>query len=166
MLAIGLFLSEAPPTPTITYSEFPFHLEYTINGETVVIDDVLVCEYDGIAINEASGKYRVWKSYIKSTGEDSVLITSDGNLEWRMHLGNEELYMGDYSSYNYYYDINDIEAYNELIEKDLKPSIYPQKVSPDVVVGDTDMYEDFIIKYGVEITEWEIAPPIENEFID
>jgi hypothetical protein len=33
MLYAGISLSSNPPTPEITYGEFPFRLEYEINGE-------------------------------------------------------------------------------------------------------------------------------------
>lgn len=69
-----------PPEPEITYCEFPFEIVYEIDGEIITINDVYVCQYDGIGANEGSGKYRVWKSYIKSTGEENLILFKDGNL--------------------------------------------------------------------------------------
>lgn len=55
-----------PTKPEITHGEFPFHLVYEINGETKVIEDTLICEYDGIGMNEGNGKYRKWKESLAS----------------------------------------------------------------------------------------------------
>ena len=63
---IGNLLSSNPPKPEITYAEFPFEIVYELEGETVTVNDVYVCEYDGIGMNEGVGKYREWKGYIKS----------------------------------------------------------------------------------------------------
>ncbi len=46
--------------------EFPFCLEYEIKGKRSVIQDTLICEYDGIGINEGQGKYREWKEHLAS----------------------------------------------------------------------------------------------------
>ena len=50
--------------PEIRYGEFPFRLEYEINGERFVIEDTVICEFDGIGWNEAQGKFRKWKDYL------------------------------------------------------------------------------------------------------
>ncbi len=165
LLGIGLCLSEAPPEPTIKYNEFPFHLEYTINGETVVVDDTLVCEYTGIELNEAVGKYRTWDSYIKSTGKEYVLITGDETLEWRIYLNDADTLMGDYDTNSFDTETNEDALTKEEIDERLAPNIVPVKIQ-DVEVGPIDMYEDFTKKYGVKITVWEVAPPITNEFVD
>lgn len=61
MIALGMLISPNPPRPEITYGEFPFSLEYEINGHRKVIEDTLIGEYDGIGMNEGIGKYRKWK---------------------------------------------------------------------------------------------------------
>jgi len=41
------FQWRAPPEPEITYGEFPFRLEYEIDGERFVIEDVVIVEFMG-----------------------------------------------------------------------------------------------------------------------
>lgn len=95
LLAIGLFFSEAPPKPSVTYEEFPFHLEYMLDDELVVVDDVIICEYTGIEMNEGIGKYRTWEKYIEGTGEDDHFITEVDGYKLYFNLGSANEYMGD-----------------------------------------------------------------------
>ena len=66
MLAVGLWLSPAPPKPEITYGEFDFKLVYEIDGEIQTIEDTIICEFDGFNIDEANGKTRRWKEEFKN----------------------------------------------------------------------------------------------------
>ncbi|WP_350339123.1 hypothetical protein [Paenibacillus polymyxa] len=47
LIFIGIQLELNPSRPEITYGKFPFRLEYEINGQRKVIQDTLICEYDG-----------------------------------------------------------------------------------------------------------------------
>ena len=60
-LWLGLWLQPAPEEPVCKYGEFPFTLQYEINGEIKTISNTLVCKYKGIGIDEASGKKRLWE---------------------------------------------------------------------------------------------------------
>ena len=62
------------PKPEITYGEFPCVLTYEVNGEIKVIEDVIVCEFDGFEAANEAGKYRKWKTYLKSGKEDMTLL--------------------------------------------------------------------------------------------
>ena len=42
LIFIGGWLSPNPPAPEITYGEFPFRLEYRIEDEVYVVEDVIV----------------------------------------------------------------------------------------------------------------------------
>ena len=44
--AIFMFNSN-PPAPEITYGEFPIKVTCEINGEIKVIEDTVICEFDG-----------------------------------------------------------------------------------------------------------------------
>ena len=39
------------PEPQITNAEFPFHIEFMINEERIVVDNTLICEYEGFEKN-------------------------------------------------------------------------------------------------------------------
>ena len=66
MLAVGLWMSSAPPKPEITYGEFDFKLVYEIDGEIQTIEDTIICEFDGFNIDEVNGKTRRWKEEFKN----------------------------------------------------------------------------------------------------
>ena len=66
ILMIGGQFSSNPASPQITYSEFPICLEYEIEDRHFKVEDTLVCEFDGFGFDEGKGKFRKWKSYLKS----------------------------------------------------------------------------------------------------
>ncbi|MCL2707427.1 MAG: hypothetical protein FWE97_04630 [Dehalococcoidia bacterium] len=134
--------------PEIRYGEFPFRLEYEINGERVVVEDTVICEFDGIGLDTAKWKYRKWKSYLASGKKESaVLITIDEKVKIYCFVGSAAYYMGD-------------ERYPE--QRPLKPRFY--HVELDSL--DTTVYEidEFIEKYGLKLISWEFTDPIVNTF--
>lgn len=79
----GLFLllrGEEQPPPQITTGEFPFVVEYEMNGETFVIEDTVVCEFAGYDFSAFTfNKPRTWDSYLKSRVEEKCVIISEEN---------------------------------------------------------------------------------------
>ena len=156
LLTIGLimmpcscfFLGANPPMPEVTYGEFPFRLEYKINGELVNIEDVVICEFDGFGWNEMRGKYRKWTSHLSNNKKESaVLIIIDEKVKIYCYVGSAEYYMGD-------------EKWPEL--KPLTPRFVHINRSPN----DMNVYEiqDFIEKYNLKLISWEFTVPIVNTF--
>ena len=57
-------IEEKPPK--IETGEFPFLVEYEMNGERFIIKDSVVCEFDGYDLSVPSiNKPRKWKEYLK-----------------------------------------------------------------------------------------------------
>ena len=63
-------------TPRITYWEFPIRIEYVVDGDTMLVEDVLICEYDGIQkktwlekINTGRSFDRLWKCKTKNNND-------------------------------------------------------------------------------------------------
>lgn len=52
LIGLGGLLEDDPPTPQITYAEFPVRLEYEVNGQKKVATHTVICEYDGVGWNE------------------------------------------------------------------------------------------------------------------
>ena len=50
------YFAPNPLKPEITYGEFPFTLTYELDGEIKTIEDVVVCEYDGIEWTNSGNK--------------------------------------------------------------------------------------------------------------
>lgn len=148
---IGTWLfTPNPPKPEITYGEFPFEIVYEIDGEITTINDVYVCQYDGIGANEGSGKYRVWKSYIKSTGEENLILVEDGNLKLACSLGGPKYYMSDPS----------------MPTQEYTPKIF-YIISPDEFGGTSSGIMDIepiLEQYKIKLISWKLSEPITNSF--
>lgn len=68
----------------IRYGEFPFRLEYEINGRRELIEDTLIIKYKGIGIDEGRGKFRKWEDRLASGNKNitrSGLINEDELME-------------------------------------------------------------------------------------
>jgi len=138
-----------PPKPRIKYGEFPFTLVYELNGEEIVIEDVLICKYDGVGW---SGDFVLggnkWKQSFKSGNRRVVLLEVDETTV--IHYPTRDsasYYMGGLG-----YGI----AFSEdaAIADPNTHDVYTDRVSA----------EELLDKYGIRILSWEIAPPITNTF--
>lgn len=150
-------IEEKPPK--IETGEFPFLVEYEMNGERFIIKDSVVCEFDGYDLSVPSiNKPRKWKEYLKSGEEDKCIIINQENEkssikkhrnnEWaRLELfyGCAEYYMGDPTAWS-------------LVTK------YPQFIYYEEF-KQTKLSEKDLEKYfGIKIIRFEFSEPIENEF--
>ena len=145
IIYLDALLSEDPPLPDTTYWEFPFEIIYKINEETVTINDVYVCEYDGIEW-DARGKYITWKGYIKSTGENAIFITEDDEREIYCLVGDVSYYMNE----NKYQS-----------QSSLKPRLYSVKKNGN---PDAMLKSKILDLYDIEIISWTFSDPLENSF--
>ena len=146
----GLLFSPDPPAPEITYAEFPFEIVYEIDGEITTVNDVYVCAYDGVGMNEGVGKYRKWKGYVKSTGEADLILLEDGDLKLACSPGAPKYYMSDpeppdtpYTPHIYYIRTNDVIGGTEA--------------------GILDI-EELLEKYKIRLVSWELSEPVQNSF--
>lgn len=78
LIFVGMVCEPNPPAPEIKYGEFPLKIEYSINGEQFVVEDTIICEYDGIGMNEGVGKYRKWKNTFASGKKQLILFEEEG----------------------------------------------------------------------------------------
>ena len=150
------------PKPEITYGEFPCVLTYEVDGEIKTIEDTIVCEFDGFEALSEAGKYRKWKSYLKSGDEELVLLNlRDKNevnefghtmLELFFYWGNAEYYMGD------------VDDGRSNKEQDFKWVEYKYKNAEGQIGGSAYKADEAYEKYKIRLISWEVAPPIKNEF--
>ncbi|HWP79547.1 MAG TPA: hypothetical protein VN446_02805 [Candidatus Acidoferrum sp.] len=166
---IGLFIvmlfsfvfSPNPAAPKIKYGEFPFKLTYELNGEVKVLEDVIVCEFDGYKSLGEGGKYRKWKTSLKSGADRATLLDlrerdafdSQGRkvLELYFFVGDAAYYMGDKKSFPVNGQNLDYVA-AILINQD------GNKL--DDGISTYDAYE----KFGLRLITWEPTEPINNIF--
>lgn len=144
ILLIFSVLEPNPPEPVITYGEFPFRLEYKIDGETVVIEDVIICEYCGgsSAIGDNS---RVWSKILKNNS--NLVIFEDDNVRISCDLGAPEYYMGD--------------PEYRTSEEPQEPYFYIYNKRPKSNPLNT---QQLIELYKVELVDAKLSEPIENSF--
>ncbi|MEO3947320.1 hypothetical protein [Gorillibacterium sp. CAU 1737] len=136
------------PKPAITYEEFPFRLEYEIHGQKKVIEDTLICEYDGVSINEGNGKSRKWKQRFESGREEIILLKMAGTNEISYSPGPARYYMGD-SSYSF---------------KDFFPDASITELVGGFLETRRIRSDELFKMYGIRLLKWEISPPIVNSF--
>ena len=146
-----------PPEPEIKYGEFPIIINYEVDGEVNSLEDTVICEFDGFESLGAAGKYRKWKSELKS-GSDSLILQckGDGNLvvEIAISYGMPEYYMGDFKQSKEEYErammdskyIGCVKTYNGI------------KTSYSITK------EEAWEKYKLKIIDIQYSEPIENSF--
>jgi len=157
--SMTLLFSESPAKPEIRYEEFPFTLVYEIEGKEKVIEDVIVCEYDGIEIDKRQQrKVRVWDGYIKSNSLEYIKL-----IGLYDELGNEyRRVCFDWWDAEYYMD-----------DRSEHSNVAPNTIANRIIYyrrGDTKWVEEKMSsqeayeEYGLRIISWECAPKIKNTF--
>lgn len=152
----------APPPPKIVYSEFPFKLTYELDGEIRIIEDTIICEFEGFEWKGENGKYRKWKSYLKSGSNMIILLDLNGSNEKNefghtilrlfFDWGNAEYYMGD----NMYGRGKNPQSFDWID--------YQYQTMEGKIGGSGYRAEEAFEKYKIRLISWECAPPIENKF--
>ncbi|WP_145051483.1 hypothetical protein [Paenibacillus xylanexedens] len=152
LIFIGLKTLPDPPLPKVKYGEFPFRLEYDIDGQRRVIQDTLIVEYDGIGMNEGNGKFRKWEQRLKSGKENITLLKVNNSFEIYYPPGSARYYMDDLEDYvEYKHSFPDA----EFIERDGEITRY------GIVYA-----EELLDKYQIKLISWEHTQPIENSFLE
>ena len=146
---IASFVQPTPPQPVIRYGEFPFKLEYEINGQVVVVEDTIICKYKGIDVTFGEGKFLKWEGYLASGKEsaphDEVSLLIDGANQIYFRLGGPAWYLGYMSVYYPGYG---------------SPSFHAWSPSSFGIISTDDLWN----KYNIRIISFEPSPPIENTF--
>ena len=149
---LGYIFIPNPPKPEITYGEFPFEIVYEIDGEIFTIQDVYVCEYDGVSLDsDGSGKHRNWNGYIKSTGESKPVLLKDENITLACYIRSPGYYMNDP------YETDDV-LVSPYIFYIISPNDYG---GTSTGVMDIDSFLD---KYKLKLVSWKLSTPIKNSF--
>ena len=139
--------------PEITYCEFPVRIEYVVGNETIVIDDVLICEYKGIQqknllekINIGDSIQRIWTCKMEKHN-DSIVLYSDNGITIDFSFGSADYYMGDVGINTTYPSFRVFEKQSSGITN-LTFLFSPEELQ----------------QYGIEIVRCELPEPIENSF--
>ena len=156
----GLTFLVHVPKPEIKYAEFPFELTYELDGETITIKDSIVCEFDGFKVVGEAGKYRKWKSYLKSNGKERITLLDLRPKGEKHELGYDmlELYFS-YGEAKNYMESGKIHTSIDYCEI---PFLY--KTQEGITGGSSYKADEAYEKYGLRIIDWNCAPPIKNTF--
>ena len=156
------------PAPQITEGEFPFVVEYEMNGERYFIEDTVVCSFAGYDLSNPfpfMDYSRIWYASLKSGEErtrlllelkentESVLIKGRINTESKVILfyGSGGYYLGDPEDTERVPCINYVEEYKTS-----------EKVTHNEVTPLTnEQLEEY---FGIKIIRFEFSSPIENKF--
>lgn len=150
LIYIGGALKPNPPVPQITYGEFPFRLEYEIDGENFIIEDTVICEYDGIGWNEGTGKHRKWKSHLASGNDEIVLLLLDNGTKIFFPIGSADFYMGDLAEYEAFsFTFPDAFIYDKK-----GTNFYNRRITA----------EEMSSNYNLKLNDWNFTEPIVNSF--
>lgn len=162
------------PAPQITEGEFPFVVEYEMNGERYLIEDTVVCKFAGYTSTNSFAifgypSWRVWDESVKSGKEGDfgiLLMELEENTESvfvRGRINFESWVFIDYGSAEYYMGDSD-KGY------DKKPRIryYEKYYDEDIEMPNstfTTLTNEQLEKYfGIKIIRFEFSEPIENTF--
>jgi hypothetical protein len=151
LIGVGVWLSPDPPKPMVRYGEFPFEIVYTLDGQLHTIEDVLVCEYDGIGADEGRGKFIQWKGYLKSSDKaeiEEVVLYRKDNIRIVCEIGSPAYYMGE----------------DEYMDgQSVTPCLILYEERETLTISHWLSEEDEE-QYHIEIISWTLSDPIVNTF--
>jgi hypothetical protein len=157
------WLGGNPPKPQITYGEFPCKLVYEVNGEIKIIEDTIICNFEGFENQGSNGKVRKWTSQLKSGNKQLTIVDLRNEneidylgrkiLELSYYYGNGEYYMGD--------ELN----YHQSKPNELSKSISYLYQQNDSAIGTSAMLINEVYeRYKVKLISFDTSPPIKNSF--
>ena len=169
-IAVGILLSPSPPRPSVIYGEFHFLLEYELNGKVRVIDDTLVCKFDGFDMDEGRGKTRRWRDYFKNEQNNELYAyrIEDPNYNGYNYRkpSYDEIVLQNIDHYKIVFSVESAEYFlgdPNYIGASAMPYIQVYDVSTGYY-KDPDQSKDFLDAYGFKILRWYCDPPIQNSF--
>ena len=165
-----LFIGTEEKPPVITESEFPFVVEYELNGERHIIEDVVICKFAGYDLSSITyHKPRTWGESLKSKNEEKrIIVRFEDNTESlitkgrinieskiRLNYGSADYYMGDPTSKSLVHKGMPRIEYAEYFQR--KPNEYEHK---NTILSEEQLEQIF----GIKIIRFEFSKPIENTF--
>jgi len=160
-----------PPRPVITYCEFPFTLIYELNGETEIIEDTAICEFDGYGELSSAGQNREWEVYLKSkkNSEEAestfvhVTLLDLRNQEVYDDFGNEVLELYFFVGNGHYYMGDTLgNLHREPQSFDEVHYMYKHK---EGCIGYSSINSEVAFeKYKIKIMDWTSHDPIPNAY--
>lgn len=151
---VANFFTPNPPRPEITYGEFPFRIEYEVYGERIVVEDTIICEFNGFTSISCDNqtKYRRWKTSFASGramplgGGTVAYLEVDSANKIYLYLGGPRYYMGD--------DFGGL--------PDCSADKYIKNSGGYSLKGVSQ--NELLNTYGIKVISYEFSEPIVNSF--
>ena len=146
-------------TPTTPDATFPFRIEYTIDGESFVIEDTLVIEFVSSNFMASVGHSFQWHRWLVSDPSNDgfsiqlLALDDEVNTTVNYSLAGNEFLMGRDTWPDWHADNPTYILFDDPTEN--RPDWRSRRQ-----VNATFLYDNF----GLVITHFEMAPPIENSF--
>ena len=153
--------------PEIKYGEFPFRLEYEINGQAIVIEDTIICKHNG---HSGGNWWSNWNASLTSGEQEkfswtmynqAIYLKIDDVNNICFLLGSADHYMGLYKFYNVLGNEHDYDSY-QVRAFQIVGSDFPVSATGAQLISD----DELLNKYGIRIISWEPSPPIENSIAE
>ena len=147
--------------PEIKYAEFPIKIEYTLNGEHKIAENLLICEFKEIVytswlerVNTGVSSYSVWDSRFEDNQNVAPIILFDNNdITIDYSFGSAGYYMNDNASREIYYPSFRV----------FEPHPSGERVCTSFKT--VEELENYILdKYEIDIIDCVLPTPIENSF--
>ena len=151
LIGMSAYTSPNPPMPETIYGEFPYRVEIEYNGERIVEENVIICEFDGFDWNESVGRHRIWKGWLasehafESTRTSKIILLDTDEFTLYYRHARPDFLMGD-PNFNYA-----TQSYVGV----------SAKISPNKLLSGQ---EEFMEYFGIKIISIEETPPIVNSF--
>lgn len=154
-------------SPLITTGEFPFLVEYEIDGETFIIEDTIVCEFSGFDNTNAFSliRPRTWDAdFQKIDLSKRIILEFDKNTESYFTKGRinaeSRIIINCLNGGYFMGDPDDKEDEPKIIYVERYYS--SEKVShvKHTKLTNKQLYEIF----GIKINRFEFSKPLENKF--
>jgi len=153
----------------VEYAEFPFLIEYEVNGERFIIKDTFICEYEGIVSLGTGGSAIRWNTYYASGspnirdfyGTWQILLFENEEGAVYCEIGGPGYYMEKMQNNTSFPDID----YYRYTWRWSSPNIettYP-RIRVFTKDGSGVLPEEFLEKYNFKLICWVLSEPIDNE---
>ncbi len=174
---VGNIFLDNPMLPKTEYGEFPCRLVYEINGEQKVIEDTIVCEFDGYGQRSEAGQYRKWKTHMKNQKEElsskqtgnadnnfvAITLLDLRNDDICDELGRKVLELYFYGGSGHYY-MNDTLGFHDREAQDFSDVGYSYNAVDGTIGHSAFKADEAYERFKIKLISWEAAPPIQNEF--
>ncbi|MFF2093371.1 hypothetical protein [Paenibacillus sp. NPDC058174] len=151
LLYLGLSAGEDPPKPAYSYGEFPFYLEYEINGQRIIVDDKVIVKYAGIGLSEGTGKYIKWKQTLGS-GNKEVILFEDGESETLIFTIRDR----DYH----------LEENEEGNKYDSRPDVYRKARKENMRSVEVMTERELLKYYKIKLIKFEYGEPLKKRLAE